>query len=129
MAASWQTLRASTPSDRGPSGLPPQALIIWQKQPSIPFDGPSDARAWANCYVALPKNFASRRRYLRQSGTTRSGAHNVHNHPSQHDRFSSADELITQRLKGALDLIDVRVVDHLLVAGANVISLAESGLL
>lgn len=53
----------------------------------------------------------------------------VHNHPSQHDRFSSADELITQRLKGALDLIDVRVVDHLLVAGANVISLAESGLL
>jgi DNA repair protein RadC len=53
----------------------------------------------------------------------------VHNHPSQHDRFSSADELITQRLKGALDLIDVRVVDHLLVAGAEVISLAERGLI
>jgi DNA repair protein RadC len=52
----------------------------------------------------------------------------VHNHPSQHDRFSSADELITQRLKGALDLIDVRVVDHLLVAGAEVISGAERGL-
>jgi DNA repair protein RadC len=53
----------------------------------------------------------------------------VHNHPSQHDRFSTTDELITQRLKGALDLIDVRVVDHLLVAGAEVISFAERGLL
>ena len=53
----------------------------------------------------------------------------VHNHPSQNDRFSTADELITQRLKGALDLIDVRVVDHLLVAGGDVISFAERGVL
>jgi DNA repair protein RadC len=52
----------------------------------------------------------------------------VHNHPSQNDQFSSADEQITQRLKGALDLIDVRVVDHLLVAGGEVISAAERGL-
>jgi hypothetical protein len=37
----------------------------------------------------------------------------VHNHPSQNDRFSSADEQITHRLKSALDLIDVRVVDLL----------------
>jgi DNA repair protein RadC len=51
----------------------------------------------------------------------------VHNHPSQHDQFSSADERITQRLKDALALIDVRVVDHLLVAGPEVISLAERG--
>jgi len=53
----------------------------------------------------------------------------VHNHPSQNAHFSSADEQITQRLKSGLDLIDVRVVDHLLVAGSEVISLAESGLL
>jgi DNA repair protein RadC len=53
----------------------------------------------------------------------------VHNHPSQNDRFSSADEQITHRLKSVLDLIDVRVVDHLLVAGNDVISMAESGLL
>lgn len=53
----------------------------------------------------------------------------VHNHPSQHDHFSSADEQITHRLKNALDLIDVRVVDHLLVAGGEVKSFDESGLL
>ena len=53
----------------------------------------------------------------------------VHNHPSQNPRFSSADELITQRLKSALDLVDVRVLDHLLVAGGEVVSFAESGLL
>jgi DNA repair protein RadC len=53
----------------------------------------------------------------------------VHNHPSQNERFSSADEQITSRLKAALNLIDVRVVDHLLVAGSEVISFAESGLL
>jgi len=52
----------------------------------------------------------------------------VHNHPSQNDQFSSADEQITHRLKSALDLIDVRVVDHLLVAGSDVISGAERGL-
>jgi DNA repair protein RadC len=51
----------------------------------------------------------------------------VHNHPSQNEHFSSADERITQRLKEALDLIDVRVVDHLLVAGREVISFAERG--
>ncbi len=52
----------------------------------------------------------------------------VHNHPSQNDQFSSADEQITRRLKSALDLIDVRVLDHLLVAGSDVISGAERGL-
>lgn len=53
----------------------------------------------------------------------------VHNHPSQNNHFSSADEQITRRLRTALDLIDVRVVDHLLVAGGSVVSMAESGLL
>jgi DNA repair protein RadC len=53
----------------------------------------------------------------------------VHNHPSQVTDPSSADELITRRLKEALALIDVRVVDHLLVAGSEVISFAERGLI
>jgi DNA repair protein RadC len=53
----------------------------------------------------------------------------VHNHPSQNNHFSSADEQITQRLKDVLELIDVRVVDHLLVAGSEVVSFAERGLL
>jgi DNA repair protein RadC len=51
----------------------------------------------------------------------------VHNHPSQNPHFSAADEQITHRLKNALDLVDVRIVDHLLVAGSDVISLAERG--
>jgi DNA repair protein RadC len=53
----------------------------------------------------------------------------VHNHPSMVDEVSSADELITKRLCEALALIDVRVVDHLIVAGATVVSLSERGLL
>jgi len=51
----------------------------------------------------------------------------AHNHPSQIGEPSHADELITQRLKEALALIDVRVIDHLIVAGTSVVSFAESG--
>jgi len=53
----------------------------------------------------------------------------VHNHPSQIAEPSQADELITRRLKDALQLIDVRVLDHLVVAGSNVLSFAERGLI
>ena len=51
----------------------------------------------------------------------------VHNHPSQVGEFSHADELITRRLKEVLQGIDVRVLDHWLVTGATVVSLAEQG--
>jgi len=53
----------------------------------------------------------------------------VHNHPSQVSEPSAADELITRRLKDALALIDVRVIDHLIVAGADVLSFSERGLI
>lgn len=53
----------------------------------------------------------------------------VHNHPSQTAEPSAADELITKRLQEVLALIDVRVLDHLLVAGDQVISFAERGLI
>jgi DNA repair protein RadC len=52
-----------------------------------------------------------------------------HNHPSGIAEPSIADELITTRLKEALALVDVRVLDHLIVAGQNVTSFAEKGLL
>jgi DNA repair protein RadC len=42
---------------------------------------------------------------------------------------SQADELITQKLKDALSLVDIRVLDHLVVAGGDVISMAERGLI
>lgn len=52
----------------------------------------------------------------------------AHNHPSGVAVPSHADEQITKRLKDALALIDVRVLDHLVV-GDEVISFAERGLL
>ncbi len=52
----------------------------------------------------------------------------AHNHPSGVAEPSVADERITKRLKDALALIDVRVLDHLIV-GEEVISFAERGLL
>jgi DNA repair protein RadC len=53
----------------------------------------------------------------------------VHNHPSGIAEPSRADELITTRLKDALNLVDVRTVDHMIVAGGGVASTAEKGLL
>jgi DNA repair protein RadC len=53
----------------------------------------------------------------------------VHNHPSGSVEPSRADECITQTIKSALSLVDVRVVDHLIVAGSNVLSMAEKGLM
>ncbi len=53
----------------------------------------------------------------------------AHNHPSGMAEPSPADELLTQALKQALALVDVRVLDHLVVGGAGAVSLAERGLL
>jgi DNA repair protein RadC len=53
----------------------------------------------------------------------------AHNHPSGVAEPSHADELITQRLRDALALVDVRVLDHLVVTGDAVVSFAERGLL
>ena len=52
----------------------------------------------------------------------------AHNHPSGIAEPSRADEQITRRLKEALALIDVRVLDHLIV-GEDVVSLTERGLM
>jgi len=53
----------------------------------------------------------------------------AHAHPSGSPEVSQADELITARLKDALALVDIRVLDHLIVAGDTVVSFAERGLL
>jgi DNA repair protein RadC len=53
----------------------------------------------------------------------------AHPHPSGVAEPSQADELITHRLRDALALIDVRVLDHLVIAGGDVISMAERGLI
>ena len=53
----------------------------------------------------------------------------VHNHPSGSTEPSRADEHLTQTLKSAAALVDVRVLDHLIVAGDSVLSMAERGLI
>jgi DNA repair protein RadC len=53
----------------------------------------------------------------------------AHNHPTGIAQQSRADELITKQLKQALDLVDVRVLDHFIVAGNNTLSFSEKGLI
>ena len=53
----------------------------------------------------------------------------AHNHPSGAAEPSRADEYLTQTLKSALALVDVRVLDHLVVGHDDVVSFAERGLL
>lgn len=52
----------------------------------------------------------------------------AHNHPSGVAEPSRSDELITQRLKQALEVVDIRVLDHMVI-GDEVVSFAERGLL
>lgn len=53
----------------------------------------------------------------------------AHNHPSGIAEPSRADELLTQSLKSALALVDVRTLDHFVVGGKSTISFTERGLL
>ena len=52
----------------------------------------------------------------------------AHNHPSGSVQPSRADEALTQTLKAALALVDVRVLDHVIVAPGAALSMAEQGL-
>lgn len=51
----------------------------------------------------------------------------AHNHPSGHAEPSTADRQITARLNSALELVDVRVLDHMVVGGKDIVSFAERG--
>ena len=53
----------------------------------------------------------------------------AHNHPSGSVEPSRADEALTQTLKAALGLIDVRVLDHVIVGAGQALSMAERGLM
>ena len=53
----------------------------------------------------------------------------AHNHPSGIAQQSQADELLTKQLRQALALVDVRVLDHFIVAGNNTLSFSQKGLL
>jgi DNA repair protein RadC len=53
----------------------------------------------------------------------------AHNHPSGVAEPSQADEMVTRRLREALQLVDIRVLDHLIVADNGCLSFAERGLI
>ena len=53
----------------------------------------------------------------------------AHNHPSGSTAPSRADEALTQTLKAALALVDVRVLDHVIVAPGQALAMAEKGLI
>jgi len=53
----------------------------------------------------------------------------AHNHPSGVAEPSQADERITKRLKSALELVDIRLLDHLIIGDGRATSLASRGLL
>jgi DNA repair protein RadC len=53
----------------------------------------------------------------------------AHNHPSGAAEPSRADEYLTQTRKSALQLVDVRVLDHMVIGQSDVVSMAERGLL
>ena len=61
--------------------------------------------------------------------TNAAGTIFAHNHPSGVAEPSRADEMLTNTLKSALALVDVKVLDHFIVAGPTVLSFAERGLL
>ncbi len=50
-----------------------------------------------------------------------------HNHPSGNTEASSADRAITARLKQALGFLDIRILDHIIVAGTQTTSFASRG--
>ena len=53
----------------------------------------------------------------------------AHNHPSGSRQASRSDEMVTQTLKAALALVDVRVLDHFIVTSTEAVSMAELGLM
>jgi DNA repair protein RadC len=53
----------------------------------------------------------------------------AHNHPSGVAEPSQADERITRRLKSALELVDIRLLDHLIIGNGETTSLASRGML
>ena len=53
----------------------------------------------------------------------------IHNHPTHCKKASEPDQAVTRKIIDALALIDVRVLDHLIIAGMEHTSMAEEGLI
>ena len=83
---------------------------------------------WETLFVGTIDGTTVHARTVVQSALKRNSAAVIfaHNHPSGDADPSDCDRQITRRLQQALELIDVRVLDHLVV-GSDVISMAERG--
>ena len=77
-----------------------------------------------DCAVVHPRVVAQRALTLNASAVIV-----AHNHPSSDPEPSRADAMITDKLKEALALLDIRLLDHFIVTRRNCVSLAERGLL
>jgi DNA repair protein RadC len=53
----------------------------------------------------------------------------AHNHPSGVTESSSSDRMLTEHLKGALALVDIKVIDHMIVGDNKIMSFAETGII
>ncbi|MGR3807792.1 DNA repair protein RadC [Pasteurella testudinis DSM 23072] len=53
----------------------------------------------------------------------------AHNHPSGNTVISDADKVMTEKIKAACELIDIRVLDHIIIAGQEAVSFVEQQLL
>ena len=53
----------------------------------------------------------------------------VHNHPSGDPEPSQADRVLTRKLQDALNLVDIRTIDHIVVGSEGCVSMAEQGYL
>ena len=84
--------------------------------------------AWKSCFAARSRKPAcTRARWCCAPCTTRPPVVLAHNHPSGSVQPSRADEAQTQTLKTTLALVDVRVLDHVIVAPGQALSMAEEG--
>ena len=81
----------------------------------------------ANDYVTKP--FSPREVAVRALRYRAAAVILAHNHPSGVAEPSQADERITKRLKSALELVDIRLLDHLIIGHGRATSLASRGML
>lgn len=85
---------------------------------------------WKNCFAARSRKPAfTRARWWCALALNAASVVLAHNHPSGTAQPSRADEALTQTLKSALGLVDVRVLDHFVVTSTQAVSMAELGLL
>lgn len=82
------------------------------------------SRGTINYAVIFPREIVKRALQLKAAGIII-----VHNHPSDDPRPSKADIEMTKKIKAALELVDARLLDHLIIAGNSCISFKSSQLL